>query len=673
MPVIRPPQLDNILKDDPYLKPFEGAFIRRYQAFDRFLKNIESVEGGLDAFSRGYEYYGFHKTSEGIMYREWAPGATHASLIGDFNGWNTEAHPMKRNEFGVWEVLVKSDIPVDSKVKISFKGHHGERFDRLPAWSKRVIQEPRSPMFDAVYCDETPFAWKHASPPKPDDMKIYECHVGISSAEPCVASYDHFAENVVPHIAELGYNSIQIMAIMEHAYYGSFGYQVTSFFAASSRCGRPEALKRLVDAAHKHGLYVMLDVVHSHASKNTLDGLNKFDGTDHCYFHEGARGNHDLWDSRLFNYANWEVCRFLVSNLRFWIEEYHFDGFRFDGVTSMMYKHHGLAHAFGGYHEYFDESVDNEAMVYMMIANYMLHKFYPNVTTIAEDVSGMPALCRPVSEGGVGFDYRLSMAVPDMWIKILKEKSDDEWQMGDIVHTLTNRRYKEKTIAYCESHDQALVGDKTLAFWLMDKEMYTNMSVLSPMTPVVDRGLSLHKMIRLITHSLGGEGYLNFIGNEFGHPEWLDFPREGNNESYHYARRQFNLIDDDLLRYKFLNKFDQELQCLEGRERWLNHPYNYVSLKHEGDKVIVYERADGLLFLFNFHPTQSFSDYKVGTKWTGDYKVVLSTDSEKFGGHSRVDETILYPSSSEGWNGRPASMMVYLPCRTAIVLKNVRA
>ena len=312
--------------------------------------------------------------------------------------------------------------------------------------------------------------------------------MGISSPEPVIASYDHFAENVVPHIAKLGYNAIQIMAVMEHAYYGSFGYQVTSFFAASSRCGKPEGLKRLVDAAHKHGLYVMLDVVHSHASKNTLDGLNRFDGTDHCYFHDGGRGNHDLWDSRLFNYQHWEVCRFLISNLRFWIEEYHFDGFRFDGVTSMMYLHHGLSHSFGGYHEYFGEAVDEEAMVYMMLANYMIHKFYPNCTTIAEDVSGMPALCRPVEEGGVGFDYRLAMAVPDMWIKMLKEQTDDEWKMGDIVHQLCNRRYKEKCIAYCESHDQALVGDKTLAFWLMDKEMYTNMSVLSPMTPIIDRG-----------------------------------------------------------------------------------------------------------------------------------------------------------------------------------------
>jgi 1,4-alpha-glucan branching enzyme len=148
--------------------------------------------------------------------------------------------------------------------------------------------------------------------------------------------------------------------------------------------------------------------------------------------------------------------------------------------------------------------------------------------------------------------------------------------MGDICFTLTNRRWKEPTIAYSESHDQALVGDKTLAFWLMDQEMYTNMSDLSPRTPVIERGMALHKMIRLISHGLGGEGYLNFMGNEFGHPEWLDFPREGNdsrydrvfNTSYHYARRQYNLIDDRMLRYKYLYAFDKAMQHLHKEYRW---------------------------------------------------------------------------------------------------------
>ncbi|WWC62127.1 1,4-alpha-glucan-branching enzyme [Kwoniella dejecticola CBS 10117] len=435
-------------------------------------------------------------------------------------------------------------------------------------------------------------------------------------------------------IKKLGYNCIQMMAVMEHAYYASFGYQVTNFFAASSRYGTPEELKSLIDKAHEMGLTVLLDVVHSHACKNVEDGINEFDGTDHLYFHGGAKGKHELWDSRLFNYGNHEVLRFLLSNLRYWMDVYMFDGFRFDGVTSMMYTHHGIGTGFSGE---FD-----------IHANQMLHELYPNVITIAEDVSGMPTLGRPVYEGGVGFDYRLSMAVPDMWIKMLKESTDDQWDMGNVVHTLTNRRHLEKSVSYAESHDQALVGDKTLAFWLMDKEMYDYMSDL------------------FIVHTLGGEAYLNFEGNEFGHPEWMDFPREGNGNSFAHARRQFNLVDDDLLRYKYLNEFDIAMNWLEEKYKWLSAPQAYVSLKNEADKVIVFERA-GLLFIFNFSH-QSFADYRVGVETPGEYKVVLTSDEKKFGGHERIDLNGRYFTTPMEWNGRKNWLQVYAPSRTVLVL-----
>jgi len=500
---------------------------------------------------------------------------------------------------------------------------------------------------------------------------VYEAHVGISTPEFRVGQYKEFTQNVLPRIKELGYNTIQMMAVMEHAYYASFGYQITSFFCASSRYGLPEDLMELIDTAHGMGITVLLDMVHSHASKNVADGLNMYDGTDACYFHSGPKGNHDLWDSRLFNYGSHEVLRFLLSNLRFWMEEYQFDGFRFDGVTSMMYTHHGMGTGFsGGYHEYFGDQVDNEAVVYMMLANEMLHSLYPNAITIAEDVSGMPALCRPVSEAGVGYDYRLMMAVPDMWIKLLKEKQDDEWDFANICFTLTNRRHGEKSITYAESHDQALVGDKTIAFWLMDKEMYTNMSDLTERTPVIDRGLALHKLIRLITHSLGGEGYLNFEGNEFGHPEWLDFPRVGNNSSFQYARRQFNLIDDDLLRYKYLYRFDAAMNNTETAFQWLSAPQAYISLKNEEDRVVVFERA-GLLFIFNFHWTNSYTDYRVGIEEPGEYRLVLDSDEKHFGGHGRLDHSVHYFTDPLGWNGRANHLQAYLPNRTAIVLAKV--
>ncbi|KAF1997223.1 glycoside hydrolase family 13 protein [Amniculicola lignicola CBS 123094] len=668
-----------IVQLDPYLSPFKDALKSRYTKTQQWLDTINKHEGGLEKFSRGFEKYGFHAQDNGdVIYREWAPSAMEAYLVGDFNNWDRNATPMKKGDFGVFEVTVpatngKPSIPHDSKLKVSFVvPNDGQRQERVPAWITRVTQKlSESPVYDARFWNppkEERYVFKNQRPPKPKSVRIYEAHVGISSPEPRVATYKEFTQNLLPRIKHLGYNVIQLMAIMEHAYYASFGYQINSFFAASSRYGSPEDLKELIDTAHGMGITVLLDVVHSHASKNVLDGLNMFDNSDHCYFHEGPKGRHELWDSRLFNYGHHEVLRFLLSNLRYWMDEYQFDGFRFDGVTSMLYTHHGIGTGFsGGYHEYFGPGVDEEGVVYLMLANELLHTLYPDIITIAEDVSGMPGLCVSLALGGIGFDYRLAMAVPDWYIKTLKEKQDIDWDMGSLTFTLTNRRHGEKTIAYAESHDQALVGDKTLFMWLCDAEIYTNMSKLSVLTPVIDRGLCLHKLIRLITHGLGGEGYLNFEGNEFGHPEWLDFPREGNGNSFHYARRQFNLPDDKLLRYSMLNDFDSKMQWMEEKYGWLHSPQAYVSLKHEGDKVIVFERA-GLLWIFNFHPQTSFTDYRVGVEQEGTYRIVINSDSKDFGGHGNVDESTRFFTTPFAWNERKNFLQVYIPSRTAIVL-----
>lgn len=673
------PDGTGVVQLDPWLSPFKESLKRRFAKAQEWTKTINDTEGGMEKFTRGTEIFGFNVSKDNtIVYREWAPNAQQAFLIGDFNNWNRDSHPMKKGDFGVFEIIVppkvngQPAIPHNSKIKISLVLPSGERIDRLPAWIKYVTQDLSvSPAYDARFWNPPPgekYEFKHSRPKKPLSARVYEAHVGISSPELRVATYKEFTKNMLPRIKSLGYNVIQLMAVMEHAYYASFGYQVNNFFAASSRYGPPEDLKELVDTAHSMGIVVLLDVVHSHASKNVLDGLNEFDGTDHQYFHAGARGRHELWDSRLFNYGHHEVLRFLLSNLRFWMDEYGFDGFRFDGVTSMLYLHHGIGTGFsGGYHEYFGADVDEEAVVYLMLANEFLHQVYPDCITVAEDVSGMPALCLPLSLGGVGFDYRLAMAVPDMWIKILKEKKDEEWDIGNICFTLTNRRHGEKTIAYCESHDQALVGDKTLMMHLCDAEMYTNMSNLTPLTPTIARGMALHKMIRLLTHSLGGEGYLNFEGNEFGHPEWLDFPREGNNNSFWYARRQLNLTDDHLLRYQYLDHFDRLMNQCEAKYGWLHASQAYISLKHEGDKVIVFERG-GVVFIFNFHPSSSFTDYRIGIEVPGTYRIVLSTDGKEVGGFNSIDENTRFFTEALPWNNRANCTHVYIPSRTAMIL-----
>ncbi|KAF7998689.1 hypothetical protein HF325_006873 [Metschnikowia pulcherrima] len=672
---------------DPWLEPYTDALVGRQLQCRQWEETLFKTENSLSQFASSYEKYGVHanKDTKEIVVYEYIPSVSSVSLVGDFNGWDTESHQFERaNEYDLWHLKIppteSGDFAIshDSRYKISMVTSSGERIYRLDPWGTRATPSTENSLYEGRFWNPpAKYAFKHARPKfaAHDGIKIYEAHVGISLPEPKVASYKEFTERTLPLIHKLGYNTIQLMAVMEHAYYASFGYQVTNFFAVSSRYGTPEELKELIDTAHKLGIRVLLDVVHSHSLKNVDDGLNNFNGTDHYLFHGGTKGTHELWDSRLFNYLNHETLRFLLSNLKFYVEEYQFDGFRFDGVTSMLYQHHGLAHAFaGGYDEYFNpDLVDQDAIAYLMLAHRLLAEISAqsgdyDFISIAEDVSGMPTLCLPVDEGGIGFNYRLSMAIPDMWIKILKHLQDEQWDLGNIVFTLTNRRHGEKCISYCESHDQALVGDKTLAFWLMDKEMYTHMSKLLPMTPVVARGLALHKMIRLITFGLGGEGYLNFMGNEFGHPEWLDFPREGNQESYHYARRQYNLAQDKLLRYAYLFDFDAAMLALDTNYGVLNSAQAYVSLKHDGDKVVVFERA-GLLFVFNFHPTSSFPDYKVGVETAGEYRIVLNSDAESFGGFDRVTEETSFFTAPERWNDRSNALFVYLPSRTALVFQ----
>lgn len=782
------------LEGDPWLEQNTEHLISRYSAFKSALAVLEAQPGGLDGFSRGYERMGFTRGVEftpngeaprrsGIWYREWAPGAKAACLMGDFNGWKGCGEPgyektaMIKDSFGTFSLFLPDKeggveaIAHDSYIKLSLVLGDGSIATRIPTYIRRAVYDDKLNEYVGKYWnppDSEKHAWKHirtrtlqaanasfpnkvswgplaGTPPLPipslsnwigstasktanlvarketvdpasSGLRIYEAHIGMASVEEKVGSFREFAENVLPRIKKLGYNCVQLMAVMEHAYYGSFGYHVNQFLAPSSRFGTPEDLKFLVDAAHDLGLLVIMDCIHSHANKNINDGINYFDGTDYQYFHAGEKGNHSLWDSRLFDYSKLETQRLLLSSLRLFSEEFRFDGFRFDGVTSMMYDHHGLSFGFtGDYKEYFGSSTDMSAVVFLMLANHLLHSLEIPCISIAEDVSGMPTLCRPVWEGGVGFDFRLGMAVPDMWIKLLKEVADDDWPLETIVWTLVNRRWQEKTITYCESHDQALVGDKTIAFWLMDADMYWHMisprsNLPSPkvtasamdstwavddgdsprafatiaenastsidrpehMHVTIDRGIALHKLIRLITFSLGGEGYLNFMGNEFGHPEWVDFPRVGNGWSYKYCRRQWNLVDNPDLLYFKLNAFDAAMHSLEQHFPWLQSRDVFISTKNQGDHVLAYDRGTlngPLVFIVNLNTSTSFTDYKIAVPVAGEWEVALDSDAKVFGGHGRVKANSTYLTTQGDWNGREQSILVYSPCRTILVLK----
>lgn len=663
---MKPPQL---VLDDPWLEPHQDVIKARMMRWEKEVDWIKSSGQTLVTYASAHEDLGIHldeKTQQWWV-REWAPGAKAVSLIGDFNGWDRQSSPLQKREDGVWSLaLARGVLAHGARVKLHVIGADGVGRDRIPAMIQRAVQDPET--FDysgQVWAPEVDYHWKHDFDPRTvGSPLIYESHVGMAGEEPRVHTYREFADLVLPRIHRAGYNVVQLMAVQEHPYYASFGYHVSSFFAPCSRFGSPDDLKYLIDEAHGLGMAVLLDVVHSHAIKNTAEGLNGMDGTDHQYFHSGERGDHVQWGSKCFDYGRPEVRRFLLSNVRFWLEEYRFDGFRFDGVTSMLYHSHGNK-VFGSYEDYYGVDVDEDALLYLQLATALISEIKPGALMIAEDMSGMPGLARSIQDGGLGFTHRLAMGIPDFWIKLLKHSRDEDWDLNQIWSVLTNRRRGEATIAYAESHDQALVGDKTLAFWLMDEAMYWHMGK-DDGDATVDRGVALHKWIRLVTLVLGGEGWLNFMGNEFGHPEWLDFPREGNEWSFHYCRRQWSLADRLDLKYQYLAEFDRSLMCFAKSSGLLASDPAQVWVMDHDKQVMVVERLN-YIFVFNLSVDRSYVSYPIKVPDDRKRILILDTDTLAHGGHGRVDPTCVYPVDAEDM------MHVYLPARTGLVFKALEA
>ncbi|MCL2294362.1 MAG: alpha amylase C-terminal domain-containing protein [Spirochaetes bacterium] len=660
-----------IIKADGYLEPYSAIIEKRHKNYLLVKDRIAGYKA-LSEYACGHFYYGVQKKGKNIIFREWAPNASEIYLISELSNWKPDPSYKFEKIPGTedWKFISTDNVIKDKmlyKLYIKWPGGEGER---LPAYAKRVVQDDVTKIFSAqIWFPKKEYKWRNPAPliskenaGKP--LMIYEAHIGMAQEEAKVGTFAEFEEKILPIVKKSGYNAIQFMALMEHPYYGSFGYQISNFFALSSRFGTPEEFKSLVDACHGEGIKVFMDIVHSHAVKNENEGLSKLDGTNYLYFHAGAKGNHPAWDSKLFNYAKDGVLHFLLSNCAFWLTEYCLDGFRFDGVTSMLYKDHGLERNFVSYDDYFSENFDDDAAIYLTLANTLIHELKPGAVTISEDMSGYPGVAAGIADGGLGFDYRLAMGIPDFWIKIIKEKRDEEWSVGEIWHQLNNRRWNEKSIAYCESHDQALVGDKTIAFRLMDAHMYHAMNVDSQ-NMVVDRGVALHKIIRLLTFAAGGEGYLNFMGNEFGHPEWIDFPREGNNWSYNYARRQWPLFENRALRYCHMGDFDRAMveNCAEAMLAGFAAPIRI----DEPGQVIAFRRGD-LLFAVNLNPFVSHVDYELDVD-RGIYKLVLNSDSDLFGGFSRVPDSLVLDSFTRGNRN---IITPYIPSRSALVFKDIK-
>ncbi len=663
--------------NDPYLLAYADIISsRRLSAIGLENKIKKNNRGSLHAFADYHKIFGLHfdkkidKDNGSWVFREWAPNAEEIFIVCEKTSWlKNKDFQLKRKEHNIFERRFPKETFSHKdlfRLKIVWPGGEG---DRIPTAATRVVQDFHTDIFNAqVWQPEEQYRWKtKENLPSRKTLLIYEAHVGMALEEGRVGTYIEFEQFILPKIIDAGYTAIQLMAIQEHPYYGSFGYHVSSFFAPSSRFGTPEELKSLIDCAHNSGIKVFMDIIHSHAVNNEVEGIAKFDGTVYQFFHDGPKGHHRQWDSRCFDYGKLEVLKFLLSNLKYWIEEFKIDGFRFDGITSMLFEDHGLGRAFAGYADYYGKDVDVDALSYLYLANSLVHDINPDFITIAEDVSGYPGLAAPISKGGTGFDYRYAMGIADFWIRLLKDYKDENWHLGTLWYELTTKRKEEKTISYTESHDQALVGDKTHMMHLMGDHIYTSMKKDNDGI-VIFRGVALHKMIRLITIATAGSGYLNFMGNEFGHPEWIDFPSQRNNFSFHHARRQWSLKYDPELYFSCLFEFDKTMIAFVKEQDLFSCSDVNLLFVHEHDKVIAFERNQNI-FVFNFHHQTSFSDYMFAVP-PGEYKMIFNSDETRFGGKGRLkQDQIYFTFFDHKLPEKGNTLSLYLPNRSAIIMK----
>ncbi|CAL5392773.1 unnamed protein product [Camellia sinensis] len=560
-------------------------------------------------------------------------------------------------------------IPHGSKYRVYFNTPDGP-LERIPAWAPYVLPDADGKQAFAVHWEPPPecvYKWKHKHPEAPKSLRIYECHIGISGSEPKIASFNDFTEKVLPHVKDAGYNVIQLIGLVEHKDYFTIGYRATNLFAVSSRYGTPDDFKRLVDEAHGLGLLVFLDIVHSYSAADEMVGLSLFDGSNDCYFHTGKRGYHKFWGTRMFKYGDIDVLHFLLSNLNWWVVEYQIDGFQFHSLASMIYTHNGFASFTGDMEEYCNQYVDKDALIYLILANEILHALHPSIITIAEDATLYPGLSEPTSLGGLGFDYFVNLSASEMWSSLLENVPDSDWSMSKIVSTLVgNRHSADKMLLYAENHNQSISGGRSFAEILFGETM----EHASDKRALLFRGCSLHKMIRLITFTIGGHAYLNFMGNEFGHPKRVEFPMESNNFSFSLANRRWDLLENGV--HSELLYFDKDMMNMDENERILSR--GLPNIHHVNDTTMVTSYSRGpLLFIFNFHPTTSYENYSVGVEEAGEYQVILNTDEKKYGGQALIaQDQYIQRTISKRIDGLRNCLVVPLPYRSAQVYKLTR-
>jgi 1,4-alpha-glucan branching enzyme len=625
------------------------AFLPTVGEMDQYLfseGNHQELYTKMGAQLRSFDYY--QDKISGISFAVWAPNARRVSVIGDFNHWDGRRHPMRTlGNSGIWEIFVPG-LQVGQNYKFEIKTKEGALLEKIDpfAFYAEVRPKTASKIYELEGYQWQDSQWMEARKTKnhkKEPVSIYECHLGsfMRNFEEGnrFMTYRELAPIIANYVKELGYTHIELLPITEHPLDISWGYQVTGFFAPTSRFGSPKDFMYFVDYMHQEGIGVLLDWVPAHFPKDA-HGLAKFDGT--ClYEHEDPRqGEHKDWDTLIFNYGRNEVKNFLISSALFWMDKYHIDGLRVDAVASMLYL---------DYSRKSDEWVPNkyggrenlEAMEFLKYLNSICEKRFPGTMNIAEESTAFPAVSKPCSENGLGFTFKWNMGwMNDTLSYFQKDPVYRSYHHNDLTFPLVYA-FTENFV-YVLSHDEVVHGKGNLInkmpgdFW----QKFANLRLLFSMM-----------------WAMPGKKLL-FMGTDFG--QWNEW---NSNQSLDWHLLEFDShrgIQRLISHLNYLYRTEESLHVKDCE----SDGFEWISFQDVNHSVISWVRKGNshdelTLFVANFTPVPH-KNYRVGVPREGYYKEILNSDSEMYFG-SNVGNLGGRWSENHGWNDRPNSICVDLP------------
>lgn len=598
-----------------------------------------------------YQYFGAHLNEKGVTFRVWAPNAQGVAVVGDFNGWNIHDHPMSpvSDRHGIWELFIPA-LSQGQLYKYAVRQQDGEIAYKADPYGFYSEVKPKTASIiwtlegydwqDENWCKKrTETDWLKMP------INIYEAHLGSwkRNEQGDYLSYHELADQLVPYLVEMHYTHIELMPIMEHPFDGSWGYQLTGYYAATSRYGDPQGLMHFIDCCHQAGIGVILDWVPGHFCKDD-QGLRHFDGTSQYEFSE-----HQQWGTMVFDYGKPEVLDFLISNAHFWFDRYHIDGLRIDGVASMIELNHGLDGE--PFHNTQGGTDRLEALAFLRELNTIIFRDFPFAIMSAEDSTSYPMVTWPVDKGGLGFNLKWDMGWMHDTLDYMKTDPMFRNRFHNLLTFSMAYAFNENFILPL-SHDEVVHSKRTI----LDK-MFGDYNMKFDQFRILFGYLMTHPGKKL-----------SFMGNEFA--PFLEWRVD---ESLEWFLLDYQKHQEIHTYIKDLNKFYRKEKALWSDDHsWAG--FEWLEPNNSEQSILIFKRLgstekDTLITIINFCPL-SYNDYQIGVPAPGNYRLAFNSDDRSYGGSGFTMKKTMKAQTSP-LHGQDYSVSINIPPSSVIVLKGI--